>query len=492
MKLRSIAAMLFYFFFFTSCGQNANTDVPAKTGRDLVALDNYVNTLEKQGIFGSFLLMENDKVLYEKSIGFANKEKQIKSHKGIVYPYGSIVKDYTLALILLLETEGKLNTSDKISKYFEDIPEDKQGITIGHLLKHTSGLGEYHDLDPKLKEKYKGYPNDLFPMPRKEALAYIFEQKLKFEPGSGDSYSNSGYTVLAYLAETVSGKSFDKAVQEYILQPAKTSKADFYSSPLWGAPEEVAVGYGRGSFGKENSAFYWPRNPGALIGNGGMSGTLKDLYLGNKYIVSLETSNPAFGKLAKKYKYSDHISSEYVGSAGGGDLGFVAFTFGIKSKNQYLLFASNNNKEGEDERMIRKLMILGFGFDVASIIPGEFADENKDESEVIKTDKGDRNKWGLPNKLKYDRIGGLLDLLSNKMSIDDFVKTHCGEKMVKKVLKRYKKWPRSNYFKYNQVTSYGAEMELIVKDSVTNKKYTFDLMLEPNAAAKFKNIKFKK
>ncbi len=173
-------------------------------------------------------------------------------------------------------------------------------------------------------------------------------------------------------------------------------------------------------------------------------------------------------------------------------MGFVAFTFGIKSKNQYLLFASNNNQEGEDERMIRKLMVLGFGFDIASIIPGQFPDENKDENEVIKTDKGDRNKWGLPNKLKYDRIGGLLDLLSNKMSLENFVKTHCGEKMMKKVPKRFKKWPRSDYFKYNQVASYGAEMELIVKDSVTGKKYTFELVLEPNAQAKFKNIKFKK
>lgn len=492
MKLQSITAMLLYFFFFTGCGQNANKDASSKKGRDLQALDAYVSSLENQGIYGSFLLMENNNVLYEKSIGFANKEKQIKSHKNIVYPYGSIVKEYTLALILLLETEGKLNTSDKISKYFKNVPEDKKDITIGHLLKHTSGLGEYHDLDPKLKEKYKGYPNDLFPMPREEALGYIFKQKLKFPPGTGDSYSNSGYTVLAYLAETVSGKSFDQAVQEYILKPAKTTKADFYSSPLWTTPEEVAVGYGRGSFGKENSAFYWPRNPGALIGNGGMSGTLKDLYLGNKYMVSLETSNPAFRKLAKKYKYSDHISSEYVGSAGGGDLGFVTFTFGIKSKNQYLLFASNNNQDGEDEHMIRKLMLLGFGFDVASIIPGEFPDENKDENEVIKTDKGDRNKWGLPNKLKYDRIGGLLDLLSNKMSLENFVKTHCGEKMVKKVPKRFKKWPRSDYFKYNQVASYGTEMELIVKDSVTGKKYTFELVLEPNAQAKFKNIKFKK
>lgn len=491
MKLQSIVATLFYFFFFTSCGQNATKEASAKKGRDLDALDNYVASLEKQGIYGSFLLMENDKVLYERSIGFANKDKGLKSHKGIVYPYGSIVKEYTLALILLLETQGKLDTSDKISTYFEGVPDDKKDITIGQLLKHTSGLGEYHDLDPKLKEKYKGYPNDLFPMPREEALGYIFKQKLKFPPGTGNSYSNSGYTVLAYLAEKVSGKSFDEAVHEYILKPAKTRKADFYDSPLW-TPEEVAVGYGRGSFGKENSAYYWPRNPGALIGNGGMSGTLYDLYLGNKYMVALETTNPAFGKLAKKYKYSDHISSEYVGAAGGGDLGFVAFTFGIKSKNQYLLFASNNNQEGEDEAMIRKLLILGFGFDIASLIPGEFADESKDQNEVIQSDQGEKNKWGLPNKLKYDRIGGLLDLLSNKMTVEDFVKTHCGEKMIKKVPNRYKKWPKSKHFRYHQVASYGAEMELTVRDTITNKKYVFDLLLEPNAEAKFKKIQFKK
>lgn len=491
MKLRSISVVLLYFIFFTSCGQNTNKDTSTKKGKDLRALDNYINTLEKQGIYGSFLFIEKGEILFEKSIGYANKEKQLKNHKDIVYPYGSIVKDYTLALILLLETEGKLNTSDKITKYFDAIPQDKKEITIGHLLKHTSGLGEYHDLDPKLKDKYNGYPNDLFPMPRKEALGYIFQQKLKFAPGTGDSYSNSGYTVLAYLAEKVTGKPFDVAVQEYLLKPAKTTKADFYSSPLW-KPEEVAIGYGRVGFGKENSAFYWPRNPGALIGNGGMSGTLYDLYLGNRYMVSLETSNPAFGKLAKKYKYSDHISSEYVGSAGGGDLGFVAFTFGIKSKGQYLLFASNNNQEGEDQNMIRKLMLLGFGFDVASIMPGEFPDENKKDSDIIKTAKGDKNKWGLPNKLKYDRIGALLDLLSNKMNVQDFIKAHCGEKMFKKVPKRYKKWPVSNAFKYHQIASYGAEMELVIKDSITHKKYVFALELEPNASAKFKSIKFKK
>lgn len=491
MKLQPIVLIAMCFFFLTNCAQTTRNKASVKNERDLEALEHYINSLEKRGVYGSFLLMENDAVLFEKSIGFANKEKQIRNHKNIVYPYGSIVKEYTLALILLLETEGKLNTSDKITQYFKGVPDDKKDITIGHLLKHTSGLGEYHDLDPKLREKYKGYPNDLFPMPREEALGYIFSQKLKFAPGTGDSYSNSGYTVLAYLAELVTRKSFDDAVHQYLLKPAKTSKADFYSSPLW-TPEEVAVGYGRGSFGKENSAYYWPRNPGALIGNGGMSGTLHDLYLGNKYMVSLETTNPVFGKLAKKYKYSDHISSEYVGAAGGGDLGFVAFTFGIKSKNQYLLFASNNNQDGEDEAMVRKLLILGFGFDIAALTPGEFADETKDQSEVIQSDQGEKNKWGLPNKLKYDRIGGLLDLLSDKMSIEAFVKTHCGEKMIKKAPNNYKKWPKSKHFRYHQVASYGAEMELTVRDTITNKKYVFDLLLEPNAEAKFKKIKFKK
>lgn len=478
-----------------SCGQSPKKDIALKKDtKDLKALENYVETLEKEGMYGGFLLMENDQVLFQKSMGYANKERNIKSNPNTVYLYGSIVKDYTMALIFLLESEGKLNTNDKISNYFKNVPDDKKDITIGQVVKHTSGLINYHDLaDPAVKKKYKdlGYPNDLFPMTREESLKAIFSEKLLFKPGTKEEYSNAGYSLLSYLAENVTNKPFDQLIQEYILIPAKTKKADFYSSPLW-TPDDVAVGYSKFTYGKENSPVYWPRNPGAITGAGGLAGSLMDLYLGTKYLISLEETNPTFKKLAEKYKYIPQIPSNYHGSAGGGMLGFVAVNFVIKDKKQYLLYASNNNTDGEDENMLRKVMKLGFGFDIASLVPGEFADDTKGDEEVnITADGKEKNKWGLPNKLKYDRIGAFLDLLASKTDLKTFQEENCGESFSKKLPKLYKKWPKSEHIKYSEIRSLGTTMDITIKDTITNKKYTFAIKLEKTVQAKFKSIKLK-
>lgn len=496
MKLIFQIALLL--FISSSCGQaSRNNDVAYgghnESPKDLKKLDRLIQNLEKNGMHGGFLLMQDDKILYQKSMGFANKERNIKSDSNTVYLYGSIVKDYTMALIFLLQSENKLHVNDKISKYFEGVPNDKKDITIGQVVKHTSGLVEYQDLvDKEVGKKYKelGYPNDLFPMTRQENLDAIFNAELRFKPGTSDGYSNAGYTLLAILAEKVTNKPFDQLIHEYILNPAETKKADFYGSSLW-TPDDVAVGYSKFSYGKENSPVYWPRNPGAIKGNGGMAGTLMDIYLGSKYMLSLEETNTTFKKLAKKYKYTPGISMNYHGSAGGGMLGFVAFNFAIKDKKQFLIYASNNNTEGEDENMLRQVMKLGFGFDIASIAPGEFADDTKDEDEVNTTSKGEKNKWGLPNKLKYDRVGALIDLLSNKKDLALFIEEDCGEKFSKKVTKLYKNWPKSDHFRFSEIASYGIEMEVTLRDSISNEKVKFAVKLENNNEAKFKSIKHK-
>ncbi|WP_422106787.1 serine hydrolase domain-containing protein [Winogradskyella sp.] len=500
MKYSSIIYLITFLVCLFSCGQNPNNDTSLAenttktyTTKNLNQLESLIDGLEKEGMYGGFLLMEKDSILFQKSIGYSNKEKAIKSNPNTIYLYGSIVKDYTMALIFLLESEGKLNTNDKISKYFKNVPEDKKDITIGQVINHTSGIVEYQDLvNDDVKKKYRdlGYPNDLFPMTRAENLDAIFSAELRFKPGTSDGYSNAGYTLLAILAENVTKKSFEDLIHEYILKPAKTKTADFYDSPLW-KKENVAVGYSKYTYGEENSPVYWPRNPGAIKGNGGLAGTLMDIYLGAKYMYTLEKTNPTFRKLAKTYKYIPEIPMNYHGSAGGGMLGFVAFNFAIKDKEQYLIYASNNNTTGEDENMLRQVTKLGFGFDIASLIPGEFADDTKGEEEVNTTGKGDKNKWGLPNKLKYDRLGALIDVLSNKKRLTDFRTQDCSDKFSKKVSKLYKTWPKSKHLQYHQVTSYGTEMELVLKDTITQKQYTFDIKLEKDIHAKFKQIKFK-
>ncbi len=499
MKQSSII-ILFLIVFISSCAQAPNKDIAITDNsnkenntKNLDQLESLISGLEKEGMYGGFLLMENDSVLFQKSIGYSNKERGIKSNKNSIYLYGSIVKDYTMALIFLLESEGKLNTNDKISKYFKDIPEDKKSITVGQVINHTSGLVEYQDLvDKEVGKKYQdlGYPNDLFPMTKEENLDAIFSAKLRFKPGTSNGYSNAGYTLLAILAEEVTGKSFEDLIHEYILKPAATQTADFYKSPLW-EKDNVAVGYSKFTYGEENSPVYWPRNPGAIKGNGGLAGSLMDIYLGAKYMLSLEETNPTFKKLAKKYKYVPEIPLNYHGSAGGGMLGFVAFNFAIKDKNQYLIYASNNNTEGEDENMLRQVMKLGFGFDIASLMPGEFENDSKDDSEVNVTKNGKENKWGLPNKLKYDRVGALIDLLSEEKSLESFKVEDCSEKLAKKMNKLHSKWPKSKYLRFSEIESYGAEMGVTLRDSISNELFKFEVKLESNAKAKFKSIKFK-
>ncbi len=490
MKLHSFFIILCLFIFSSGCSQSQHKNPTKKSSKDLKALNTYIESLEKDGVYGSFLLIENGKVLFEKSIGYANKEKGIKSSKSTVYPYGSIVKDYTRTILLLLATENKISLEDPLSKFYKNIPSDKKDITIAQLLQHRSGLQEYHDNDPDLRKKYKGIPADFYPGTKEDALRYIFNQKLEYAPGTEESYSNSGYTLLAYLIEDITGKSFDVVVQEKILVPAQTTTADFYQSQLW-KPEEVAVGYGQSNYGKENSPYYWPRNPNQLIGNGGMAGTLIDLYKGLNYIMSLESTNEAYAKLAKKYQYIEDMPNDIVGSAGGGDMGNVALIFGIKSKGQYLFFASNNDDDGvEDVSMLRKVTILGFGFDIASLAPQEMDENGENDTERTKLSDKDapKSKWGLPQNEKYDKIDAFLDLLSKQKTLSDF-NQYCLEGFSKKAKKRYPNWSKSEYIKLKKIVSFGSEMELTIQDTISKQQHVFTLKLEPRDGFKFKEIK---
>lgn len=490
MKLHSFFIILCLFVITSGCSQPQKKNTTTKNSKDLKALNAYIESLEKEGVYGSFLLIEGGKILFEKSIGYANKEKGIKSSKSTIYPYGSIVKDYTRTILLLLASENKISLEDPLSKFYKNIPNDKKDITLAQLLQHRSGLQEYHDNDPELRRKNKGIPADFYPGTKEEALGYIFNQKLDYAPGTEESYSNSGYTLLAYLIEDITEKPFDVVVQEKILAPAQTTTADFYQSKLW-KPEEVAVGYGQSSYGKENSPFYWPRNPNQLIGNGGMAGTLVDLYKGLNYIMSLEDTNEAYAKLAKKYKYIEDMPNDIVGSAGGGDMGNVALIFGIKSKGQYLFFASNNDDDGvEDVSMLRKVTILGFGFDVASLAPQEMGENGENDTERTKLSDKDapKSKWGLPKTSKYEKIDAFLDLLSKQRSLDNFDQ-YCLQAFSKKLKKRYPDWPKSEAIKLKKIVSFGSEMELTIQDTISKKQHVYTLKLEPRDNFKFKEIK---
>src|SRR5688572_28115030 len=123
------------FITFTTLLLNSFGQVASKNDT-IQRINNYLTELDKVGFNGSVLVELNGRKILSKGYGFSNKEQQIKNSPATIFDIGSVTKQFTAAAILKLEMQGKLSTNDSIVRYFDDVPNDKQGITIHDLLRH--------------------------------------------------------------------------------------------------------------------------------------------------------------------------------------------------------------------------------------------------------------------------------------------------------------------------------------------------------------------
>ncbi len=260
MKQFLTAVFAFIFFFNTASGQGGKKNDPVKR------IESYLSKLEKAGFHGSVLVELGGEKRISKGYGYANREKKIKNTPNTIFDIGSITKQFTAAAILKLEMQGRLSTEDKISKYFENIPGDKESITIHDLLRHQSGL-------------ISGIGQDFEKISEAEFLEKLFASKLRFAVGTGFSYSNTGYSLLAMIIEKISGQSYETFLYENLWKPAQMETTG-YTRPRFDRGL-IAVGYHSDNqvWGKptdkewDQTAPYWH-----LKGNGGILSTTGDLY----------------------------------------------------------------------------------------------------------------------------------------------------------------------------------------------------------------------
>ncbi len=158
---------------------------------------------------GSFAVAKNGKIVYQRSLGYSSlSPDSIPASAKTRYRIGSITKVFTAAMIFQLIEEGKLTIDTKLSKYFPQLP-NAEKITIGNLLSHTSGLMDYVN-----EVSDKDWITT--PHPRAELLDTIAGRKVNFEPGAKQQYSNSGYLLLAYVLEKITGKSYSALLNDRI------------------------------------------------------------------------------------------------------------------------------------------------------------------------------------------------------------------------------------------------------------------------------------
>jgi D-alanyl-D-alanine carboxypeptidase len=255
----------------STCGQGLQSSSTSRiTESEMIAqLEALVAKAATEDSFsGAVLVAKDGKTIFQKAVGFANKETKLQNKTTTRFNLGSINKSFTSVAIAQLAQRGKLAYTDTIAKLLPDYPNKAlaEKVTIHQLLTHTSGLGDYLTRDLAQAKTLR----DLLPL--------FVDQPLLFEPGQKPQYSNSGYVVLGLIIEKLSGRSYYDYVKENIFKPAGMTRTDSFERDQ--KVDDLAVGYT--SMGAEGSQ-PGPRvaNTATLAGKGSSAGggysTVKDM-----------------------------------------------------------------------------------------------------------------------------------------------------------------------------------------------------------------------
>ncbi|MBR2806261.1 MAG: beta-lactamase family protein [Oscillospiraceae bacterium] len=175
---------------------------------------------EKDGFNGAWLYAENGEIVSKGVLGFRDPEDTLPITEDTIFQLASISKTFTSTAVMLLMRQGILSPEDEITKFFPEIP--YPGVTVRHLLNHTSGIPDYFDDADwfiKIWKEEKRVPGN------NEILRFLCETKAKpyFAPGEGLHYSNTGYNLLALLVERLSGIQYEEFLRKNIFEPAGMS-----------------------------------------------------------------------------------------------------------------------------------------------------------------------------------------------------------------------------------------------------------------------------
>ncbi|HVG35342.1 MAG TPA: serine hydrolase domain-containing protein [Pyrinomonadaceae bacterium] len=267
-------------------------------------LDELLDRYVMYGFSGAVLVAKDGRIILNRGYGLANKEQGIVNTSETIFPIGSLTKQFTAAAILRLEMQGKLSSADLVSKHLGQFPQDKAGMTLHHLLTHTSGL-------------ISDGANAQLPLEnRDEYIEAVKRTQLKFAPGEKYSYSNVGYNLLAAVVEKVSGISFEDYLQQQLFQRAGMKMTGFVGKKSWSDKKRmrdslIALGYEPAAIGSSSATRAERPQPSKWDdrGAGGVLTTTGDLF---KWYRALEGTR-LLSATAKKKLYTPNLGDYAYG-----------------------------------------------------------------------------------------------------------------------------------------------------------------------------------
>jgi CubicO group peptidase (beta-lactamase class C family) len=252
--------------------KGARTDISMPPPEKLV--DAVFNEVIKENYPGAAILIAKDgKIVYENAYGFADIENRIPVRIDTKFRIGSITKQFTAAAILKLQEKGMLSLNDPLSKFIPDFPRGDE-VKIHHLLTHTSGIHSFTNEPDFLNKVIKEVdPEDL--------IEDIKKFEYEFNPGDKLLYNNSGYFILGYIIEKVSGMSYNEFLKDNLFDPAGMKNTGVHTSSAKLENEALGYSYQNDSVSKAlNWDMSWAGGAGSLYS------TVEDLFKWNEALFS--------------------------------------------------------------------------------------------------------------------------------------------------------------------------------------------------------------
>lgn len=336
--LKKICTLLFLSIVIYSPFNLVSAQIPG-TKLDSLILTEFNNINDPGGVF---MVAQNGKIIYQKAFGKANLELDVDLTPQNVFQLGSMTKQFTAIAILMLEEQGKLAVNDPVSKYITDYPLGEK-ITIHQLLTHTSGIKDF----TKMKSLSGIAQKDMTP---KMMVGFFKNEPVDFMPGEKFEYNNSGYVLLGYIIELVSGESYENFIKKHIFDKAGMDHSYYASDKR--VINKRAYGYQKTAQGYTNKTiinFSVPFSSGSLMSTAGDMLKWQNA-LNQNLLLSPEETRKAFNKYKLNngeefgYGYGWHIK-EINGvptrEHGGSIFGFKTMGVYIPGEDIYVIGLSN-------------------------------------------------------------------------------------------------------------------------------------------------------
>ena len=258
-------------------------------------------------------IAQHGRVLYEMAFGYRDVERGIAATLETVFGLGSVSKSFTAVAIMQLQDAGKLSVADPVVEWLPELGgsrfADWQGMTLHHLLSHSSGLPSdfaflnmhtsYLLKEPDLQRLgWQLNPSTMRAIDTyEELLEFLSESdfELLAPPGRVFSYSNEGYALLEGIIERASGRGFLPCLREHIWEPLDMTRTASNTEALARLSNLTQI-YARTFVnGDWSPVFHSPAwmEGGQIYGFGGLASNVRDL---TKYLQVFANEGQANGQ----------------------------------------------------------------------------------------------------------------------------------------------------------------------------------------------------